>query len=85
MSAPTDEVDDLHNVTVVQIQLGIRVPVAKDRAIVLNDDEARIDIERAEEARDGAVTLKLPRRSVHHQGDRRGRFRSLNHRLKYSA
>src|SRR5678809_215370 len=83
ISATTDEVDDLHNVSIIQCVRSVRIPVAENGAIVFDDNETRVDRKRAEEGRNGAVTLELPRGSVHHQGDHPARFRSLNHTLKY--
>ena len=77
--------NDLDDVTVAERQRGVRVPVTKNRSVVLDYDEPGIYSKRSEQACNRAVTLQLPWGSVHHQGDYPARFRRLNHMLKYSA
>jgi hypothetical protein len=77
--------DDLDDIAFIQGQRCVGIPVTENGPVVLDDYEAGIDSKRAEQARDGAVTVQLPSCSVHHQGDRSFRFRRLNHTLKYSG
>jgi hypothetical protein len=45
ISAATDEVDNLHYVPVGELMSGKGLAIAKDRAVVLDYDEARVDAE----------------------------------------
>ena len=84
-SPASDEVDDLNNVSTGEGLCCEPVAVAKDRAIVLDNDEPRIDAQGAEELRQCAIPRNLPESAVHRQGDDLARFRSSNHELKDSA
>lgn len=59
--------------------------IAKNRAVVLDYDEARVDAERSEELRDGAIPRKVSGGAVYRQRDQLARFRGANHRSKYSG
>ena len=61
------------------------VAIAKNRAVVLDYDEAWVDAERSEELRDGAISRKVPGGAVYRQRDQLARFRGANHRSKYSG
>ena len=76
---------DLDHVAVRQAPRRKFVAVAKDRSVVLDDYEAGVDLQRAEQARDGAIPRQLPGSAVDRQRYRPARFRTLNHTLKYSA
>src|SRR5215203_3634330 len=78
ISAATDKVDDLQYIALVQVERSIGIPISQDCPVVLYHYEAGVDSERAQEARDGTAGLKLPRGSVHHQGDHFARCRSMN-------
>jgi hypothetical protein len=77
--------DDLDYIAIRQGLRSVLVAVAQDRAVVLDDDSAWIDAERAKELRHRAILRNLPWRAVHRENDLPGGFRSSNHRLKYSA
>ena len=76
---------DLDYVATGKAERIVGVAVPEYRAVVLDDDEPRVQVERAEQARDRAIPADLPARSVHRQRDRVLRFRTLNHTLKYSG
>ena len=76
--------DDLNDVAAGQWLGSVFVAVAKNRAVVLDDDETRVEAERAEELRQRAILRYLPGRAVHRQGDYPARS-SPDHRLKYSG
>jgi len=85
MSAAADEVDDLEHVPACERLSGVLLTIAKNRSIVLDDNQAWIQAERAKELRQRAIPRNLPWRAVHRQGDDPARFRSPNHTLKYSG
>ena len=85
ISAATNEVDNLYDVPVGESVSREGFAIAKDRAVVLDYDEARIDAKRSEELCDCAIPRNLPGGAVHRQRDDLARFRGTNHRSKYSG
>jgi hypothetical protein len=77
--------NDLYHVAIGQGVSRESFAIAKDGAVVLDDDLTRINAERTEELRHRAIPRNLPLRAVHRQCDDLARVRSPNHRLKYSA
>lgn len=75
---------DLDDIAVGERLRRIFFAIAENRPVVLDDDEAWIHAERPKELRQRAIPRNLPWGAVHRQGDLR-RFRSSNHRLKYSG
>ena len=84
ISAASDEVHDLDDITVVERLGRVLVAITEDGSVVLDHDETWIHAERPKELRQRAIPRNLPLGAVHRQGDLR-RFRSSNHRLKYSG
>ena len=76
---------DLHEIAVLETERRVLVAVAQDRSVVFYDYEAGVDLKRAEQARDGAISRQHPGCAVDRQRYRPARFRTLNHMLKYSA
>jgi hypothetical protein len=85
MSAAADEVHYLDDVAAFQRVRSEHVAVAKDRSVVLYDNQSRVDSERAKQLAKRAISRNLPRGSVHRQRDRPVRARRLHHTPKYSG
>src|ERR1035437_7561645 len=81
-SATTHEMHYLDRIPIVESVHRVSLTVAKNRAIVLDNDEPRIDSERCEQPCDGAMRRHLPGCPVHDQRDHFARRRMRNHMPK---
>lgn len=75
----------LHYITVGKPVRRIGIAIAKDGAVVLDDNEAGVDAERSQKLRHGAIPRNIPGSAVYRQRDDLARFRSPNHKSKYSG
>jgi hypothetical protein len=85
MSAASDEVDYLENVTALESARCEGFTIAQDRAVVFHYHKPGIDSQRAKQLAKRTIPWNLPRGSVHRQRDRPVRARRLHHTPKYSG